>query len=110
MYTHYDPKQKSCIELKNRVSYYDDIFEGNIKEVFGEYKSLYSILKSVKKPQQINELELKLQGNETTKKERFDKSKWNFDTIWNYYYNNEKLNKSNMAIVREMVKDKLKKQ
>ena len=30
MYTHYDPKQKSCIELKNRVSYYDDIFGPSI--------------------------------------------------------------------------------
>lgn len=105
----FNPEQLSTMELKERVVYYDTLYNNNKKNIFADYHTLYTIIPSVKKPQEINELELKLQGNtNASTSQKLENSKWKLDTMWNYYYNNERLNKKNTDIVRKRITEEFK--
>ena len=115
-----DPEQQSCINLENTLNHYDDSFEANRKNVFGKFDSLYNFSRSVKKPA-VEDIELDVDGdnesndfdedgNKIEKKQKNNQPKFNSCKMklkmdWFYYFDGERLDKSNTNIVKKAVID-----
>lgn len=108
-----DPEQGSCVELKNTLNEYDDSFEANRKNIFGKYDRLYKFGRSVKPPKSNTEEIIsddEDDGNENDTKDaketkeslpKYDTCKMKLKMDWFYYYNGERLDKSNSNIVKK---------
>jgi hypothetical protein len=108
-----DPEQESCIKLKNVISEYDESFEANRKIVFGKYDRLYKIGLSVKHPKEEEIISEDDDDNDTKKDEekkvKLDSVKFKLNMAWFYYYENERLDKTNSNIIKKAVSDILQK-
>ena len=109
-----DTEQSTCIELKNILNEYDDSFEANRKTVFGKYDRLYKFGRSIKQPRTNDEEELSdddegkpKEPKEETKEQtpKFETCKMKLKMDWFYYYQEERLDKSNTNIVKKAVSD-----
>jgi hypothetical protein len=113
-----DPEQESCVKLENTLNEYDDSFESSRKTVFGKYDRLYKFSRSVKKPKSSSEEEISEDEDEEVEKEsketketqpKFNSCKMKLKMDWFYYYQGERLDKSNTNIVKKAVTDSMNK-
>jgi hypothetical protein len=107
-----DPAQESCIELENNINKDDDCYEANRKNVHGKYDKLYKLIRSIKKPKISTEEEIS--DSENDEKElkdnkpvepKYNSCKMKLKMNWFYYYDNERLDKSNTNIIKKTIYD-----
>ena len=113
-----DPEQDSCLRLEQTINEYDDNFEAARKNVFGKYDRLYKFSRSVKKPKSSSEEEISEDEDDDAEKApkeqkevqpRFNSCKMKLKMDYFYYYQGERLDKSNSNIVRKAVTDSMNK-
>lgn len=121
-----DPEQESCIKLEETLNEYDNSYELNKKSIFGKYEKLYKFLRSVKEPKKKEEddldddlddnlvddeenLNVKKNDEINDKEPKFKTCKMKLKMDWFYYYNDQRLDKSNTYIVKKACTDLMSK-
>ena len=119
-----DPEQQSCTNLEKTLNEYDDSFEASRKNVFGKYDRLYKFARSVKKPKSNTEEEISDDEDEDAEKEakeakdiketkdiqpKYNSCKMKLKMDWFYYYQGERLDKSNTNTVKKACTDSMTK-
>jgi hypothetical protein len=101
------PAQQACLEVEKQVNSYDDALAENHELLFDKYSVMYTHNRSIKKPKELDAMEMAaLDPNKP--KERLNKFRLKMDMVWNYYYENEKLDVKNTSDVRKIVSGALK--
>lgn len=105
-----DLKQKSCVTLKNNLLKYDEAYENNKKKIFGKWEKLYKYIPAVRPPKSNDETclsddeekEVKVEPNAVV---RYENAKMKLKVDWFYYYEGNRLDKTNINIVKKTVSE-----